>query len=760
MAGGKKKKKAAANPARGFATTSVPSKPKMVQPDEDEVSPPTPTPGDDKGSSTTKHLDRLPDVSTPNFQNMMPDDFEAYLEDAELQIMLDANTARCKSEATRQSSRLQGEVRQLRSQSSQLTIHNWLDDTAANKILSLPLEPSSSPSHFEPLKSGDQKLVLDLWILQRVLSALALPQIDQALRHVAGLALTRRLTSDGAYVWGLVEALDWLASNVAHKTLPSYQSSSVTSDATSSQPHQASHAATNETRTQSSGTSLSHQSPTPGTATTSSQVLTPTTDDISEQSRGSTPSTGATTPSNLQTSDEESSDEDQNDPMHLVERHVQLRTEIWNREHKAFHLRKSKGHEVKTEKQRAKLKKIERDMLFDKDESDRIWQPILVGLKAKENLRLRQERQVRQKPRPAEKPSNAKAVAESSAPANGEVDEDEDADVFGGMFAADADPNDHQPQPLATNIRIVDFGTSIGTKPRQLLEQTCRTIDPAFTLKFMALQQTSYSNRHRLELMWSADKEADRHAIQAVSDEVTVTIEPQHWVLEMGKTAAATNEQSISYAATVMLFLVSSLDAQDGQISLRLAGAWRELVVKLHEKRKEAVNAYDKLALKDIRHLVNEAIESWESSTKSNDTTTADDNNNHVDLTVRQGPNQNSTFDPERAQREWFGRASHPAFKRMLASRERLPIYSHKEHILTQIAMNPITILCAETGSGKLLPYSCMSFKLTILRQEHAMRLVYPRARAICWSRLSNINHTTSSNFCDHPCTQSKPGAW
>jgi ATP-dependent RNA helicase DHX29 len=725
MAGGKKKKKPAANPARGFATTSVPSKPKTVQPDEDEVSPPTPTPGDDNGPSTPKQLDRLPDVSTSDLQNMMPDDFEAYLEDAELQIMLDANTARCKSEATRQASRLQGEVRQLRSQSSQLTIHNWLDDTATDKILSRPLEPSSSPSHFEPLKSGDQKLVLDLWILQRVLSALALPQIDQALRHVTGLALTRRLTSDGAYVWGLVEALDWLASDIALKALPSYQSSPVTSDATSNQSQQTPHPATNGTRTQSSGNSLSHQPPTPGTAIASSQVLTLTTDDISEQSRGSTPSTEAPTPSNLQTSEEESSDDEQNDPMHLVERHVQIRTKIWHREHKAFHLRKSKEHEAKTEKQRAKLKKIERDMLFDKDESDRIWQPILLGLEAKENLRLRQERQIRQKSRPAENPSNAKAVAESSAPANGEVDEDEDADVFGGMFAADPDPNDHQPQPLATNIRIVDFGTSIGTKPRQLLEQTCRTIDPAFTLKFTALQQTSYSNRHRLELMWSADKEADRHAVQAVSDEVTTTMDPQHWILEMDKTAAATNEQSISYAATVMLFLVSSLDAQDGQISLRLAGAWRELVVKLHEKRKEAVNAYDKLALKDIRHLVNEAIENWENRTKSNDATIAGDNNHHVELAVRSGPNQNVSFDPERAQREWFGRASQPAFKRMLASRERLPIFFHKEHILTQIAMNPITILCAETGSGKLLPHSQANIELTNLRQEHAMRLLH-----------------------------------
>lgn len=697
MAAGKKKKKPAANPARGFATTSIPSKPKPAQTDEEELDQPQPTVKDQYASPTPNHFEGVSSVPASDFQNMLPDEFETYLEDAELQTLLDTNSPRCKSDSARQVSRLHVELRQLRPQSHQLSTFSWLDDAQADKVLLIPMESQSTPSNFDPLKNGDHKMVLDLWVLQRVLSALALPRIDEALKFVLDLALRHPLATDPAYIWGLIEALDWLAAHIPLNELPKYQTLSLAaSESNNAKPTQRLSA---QMRTDNDAAHDSEGAPSRHPPTTSR------TDEKAETRPPLVSSNDAQSSSMTEASSEESSDDDLNDPMYLIEKHVKLRTRLWKRENRDSSLQNSSRNDLKSQKQRSKLSKIEQDILFDKTEANELWNPVLVRLEAQENLKRRAAKKAHVNTSASDNQPETNHRAADATSSND--DEDENADMFGAMFTASIDANDDQPRPLASSIHVIDFGNPIGTKPRLLLEQTCRTIDPGFNLKFTALQQTSHSNRHRLDLFWTSDRGCDRFAVQAALDEVTITVQPQSWILEMDKTAAASNEQSLSYAATVMLFLVSSLYGQDGQISLRLAGAWRELVVRLLERRKEFVNTHDKLELREMRRLVYDSTEKFENNQKQNGLKFPEAKSELADLPVRQRPTDNDVFSPQRAHQEWSSRLSSPAFKRMLTAREQLPIFSQRDHILEQISSNTITIICAETGSGEFFWLYC-----------------------------------------------------
>ena len=223
----KKKKKPAANPARGFTTVSVPSKPRQDEnPDDnlhiDEGTIDTP---DDQVTATlhTKDAPAIPDIC-----DLLPDQLEDYLEDAELQTLLDSDSIRCKSEAARQVTRLNTEIRQLRAQSVTLSTFGWLDDSNIERILHNSMtESPSTTSATDLFSDGDHKTLLHTWVLQQVLSSLAFPRVADALAYVLQTALVSELKTATGYTWGLTAALDWYALNVPLKELPDYQASPV-----------------------------------------------------------------------------------------------------------------------------------------------------------------------------------------------------------------------------------------------------------------------------------------------------------------------------------------------------------------------------------------------------------------------------------------------------------------------------------------------------------------------------------------------------
>lgn len=133
-----------------------------------------------------------------------------------------------------------------------------------------------------------------------------------------------------------------------------------------------------------------------------------------------------------------------------------------------------------------KLKKIEKDVLFDQHEADDQW-----------NLRRNQLAQENAQRRKLQLPPLAKVSAKTSVVNSGQAsstesdpssrasssddsDDDDDDAAFGDLFASTA--QDDEPQvPKAegqtgpeNNIIIRDFGQFKGISPRRVLEEACR----------------------------------------------------------------------------------------------------------------------------------------------------------------------------------------------------------------------------------------------------------------------------------------------
>lgn len=215
MAPNKKKKKPAGNPARGFATTSVASKPKQEKSTTtDEV-----TPQKKEDITLAEVAPKAPSVDEhpPEEVEKTPEELESQLEHDELQLLVEKHAAKARRESRRQVLKFQTDRRVLRSQSEPMTVHDWLSNDAMESIISL----AQTESHDSNLRQGQQSLLkilseeealTKLWMLDLTLRDLGFTSshIESVLRWLCANAAA----IDGtAGIWGLQEALEWLALN-------------------------------------------------------------------------------------------------------------------------------------------------------------------------------------------------------------------------------------------------------------------------------------------------------------------------------------------------------------------------------------------------------------------------------------------------------------------------------------------------------------------------------------------------------------------
>ena len=246
MAGAKKKKsKPAANPARGFATTSVASKPRVeaaapagtppngtVASDSSAVTStikPDPSIAPSTGQTSQPATDSKPELS------LSPEEFERQLEESELQLLVEKHAQKVKRDATRQKTRLETDRRLLRGQAEPLNTRKWLPQELMDQILDL-IQPesrfsASSLATERPInekKPSEEDLTMRLWTLQQTLSSLSFSaeKIDAVLQYVLDLAPSIS-SANRDYIWGLEEALDWLAKSCEREELRDYDSRSV-----------------------------------------------------------------------------------------------------------------------------------------------------------------------------------------------------------------------------------------------------------------------------------------------------------------------------------------------------------------------------------------------------------------------------------------------------------------------------------------------------------------------------------------------------
>lgn len=227
----KRKKKPASNPARGFATVSVPSKPKSVD---------STTPASTVDSRSVTESDR-PTPAEPSqppsekqepssLQNYSPEELEKHLENAELQLLVEKFAAKCKNDAARQVAKLETERRVLRQQAVSLNLSEWLPKEVQELILSLAEaeEREISPPSSLKKSSSEEELYMRLWTLRETLMKLGFPEVkvEEALKHVLFYLPGTATSSNRDVVPNLDESLDWLAMHCLPAELPSYTQSS------------------------------------------------------------------------------------------------------------------------------------------------------------------------------------------------------------------------------------------------------------------------------------------------------------------------------------------------------------------------------------------------------------------------------------------------------------------------------------------------------------------------------------------------------
>lgn len=248
MAGAKKKKKPAANPARGFATTSIASKPRADPSDANDGTsaeqPSSALPskgGNPAASAKGAHANAAPnpagaaaglvaDGATKKTE-LSPEEFERQLEESELQLLVEKHAQKVRRDAQRQRARLETDRRLLRGQAEPINARKWLPPELMDQILDLiaaegrfataglGAEHYSSSGKMPP----EEDLIIRLWTLEMTLAGAGFPEerAKAVLQHVLDIA-PNVAAANKETIWGLDEALDWLARECSRDDLPDY----------------------------------------------------------------------------------------------------------------------------------------------------------------------------------------------------------------------------------------------------------------------------------------------------------------------------------------------------------------------------------------------------------------------------------------------------------------------------------------------------------------------------------------------------------
>jgi ATP-dependent RNA helicase DHX29 len=233
MAGKKKTKKPAANPARGFATTSVASKPRADVPESADET----VPGTVKAENAPQSRDAPPSGSTTTTagqvaqpKTLSPEEFERQLEESELQLLVEKYAQKARRDAQRQRTRLETDRRLLRGQAESLNAKKWLPQELMDHVLDLIQAEGRFAASSVSSDGGtsrlpaEEDLTIKLWTLQQTLAGSDCPQerIQPALQYVLDIAPNISVNPKSESIWGLEEVMDWLARECERDELPDY----------------------------------------------------------------------------------------------------------------------------------------------------------------------------------------------------------------------------------------------------------------------------------------------------------------------------------------------------------------------------------------------------------------------------------------------------------------------------------------------------------------------------------------------------------
>ncbi|TDZ33876.1 putative helicase [Colletotrichum trifolii] len=702
MAGpSKKKKKPAVNPARGFATTSVASSKARAEPAEASEntaggrSACTATQLTPQGAPSSVAQPALVGDDT-NKNVLSAEEYEKQLEEDELQLLVEKYAQKIRRDAQRQRARLETDRRLLRAQADAVNTKRWLPQELMDQVLDLIQAESrfaSSSLSSESTANGkmlpEEDMIIKLWTLQQTLAGVGFPQdrVKSVMRHILDIAPNIPVVAKDS-LWGLDEALDWLARECPSEELPAYE-------------EQGRNGCRNGSPT---------ESPLPSGTTTPKLLDTETRQKPASQRKKAL----ATCDSDIEPDD-------------LVPVYIETKTKLLELERgqqeqkrQGYSRSNENGIQSKTDKLRAKINKIERDVLFDRLPAEQPWKTrkleIEKRLSAAKKQRAREDAD-----RISEnifEDSNVHADGDINTEAAriavevlAEADNDDDgggelANLFDSLPMTEVDATGKSSTVLngadGTKVTIRDFGRWSGVTPMRVLEEACRSRDAAVRITYSLISEVSFANRHLLSISWARGQDI---LPQSLATSVEIDAHPTNFTFSMKSIATPDKKQSEAFVATWALFHVFGISAKEEKVGMRLPAVWRELWDDLSESRKSVLDSKDRDAIRELRALVRQRQDQeledgviLHGAFKGRATARS-----HSDKKEDVGQDlvKRLSGDPDRYQNVWAQKIKSPRYKAMLQFRMRLPMWHFKQQVTEAVDTEQIVIICGETGCGK-----------------------------------------------------------
>lgn len=686
MAPNRKKKKPASNPARGVATTSLPSKAKVeAESTQDEA---TENYGRQDEIQILREMpvgSKESNIQAATINEMTPEDLERHLEEAELQELVEGNSVQSQKDSTRQATRLETERRTLRVHANKLSTSSWLSEDSVKELLDSSQEDQrqiilhGSTSDASKVESD---LTIKVWSLKRLLESLGLPRSDEALKHVLRLAHIDAVGDDKDYIWGLPDSLEWYGHNADRLDMTFYESVDARSVADSRSP-------------------------------SVSRPVTPNVEELQDNSAESKETEIETSDDSASSSDHGIDSDEDNDPSKLASKWLDLRRSILRTEHLKPGRQKTSRFKARMFKLQQRLKGIESDPLFDGYEAEVAWREtipqVFAEIQAENSLLEPAQERV-----DIDSVINSKgATSQKLTKRNGDVMKDGGLDraqeqqevdvIFGDMFTAPESYKASQALSSETesglDVSLVDFGKWSGLNPRRVLEETCKIRDKKSRVRLSLITRTTYSNRHKLSIHWTSPQVYDPW-LSALPKTLQTKFSPLVVEIQMQQIAAPTAAQSEAYISTVALFALCLTTPGQQKMSLRMPPVWRDVWQDLSQARQTAVETAEKGEIKRVKLIIEDISKEF--------------GGRQEELKVLIPVEQNGTLsqpqhftvstlktDTDVICQEWGRKSSTSQFQRMQEQRGQLPISSYRQKIVECVAMNSITIISAETGAGK-----------------------------------------------------------
>ncbi|KAJ3498286.1 hypothetical protein NLG97_g1245 [Lecanicillium saksenae] len=681
MAGNKKKKKPAANPARGFATTSIAAKPRPEATETDSAGSAA-APPDKKDAPPSTSEAPKPDSGNAQEKPLSAEEFEKQLEESELQLLVEKLSQKCKRDAARQRNRLETDRRLLRGQAESINSIKWFNSELMDHIQDLisgetrfSVSSLSAENHGAGKMPSEEEMVARLWTLQLTLQSAGFQEsrVRSAVKHI--LDITPSISAPGKdLIWGLEESLDWLARECDVGELPAYESKpkpTVKGDTPSDTPIPSRSATPKPGRQQARDRKM--QSPTKKTVVTCDSDI---------------------------------------EPDELTPEYISSKAKLLELSRTVS---ESDDNAMAAAKLEAKIRMIENDVLFDKASAEIQWRAKKIVLEqqlaaARKQMGAEREPAASREALKLEEPKEDGINDEAERIAAEILAEGEDMDDIGGLFDSlpqnEVDPTTGKSQTVingANGIRLVlkDFGKWTGMGPRRILEEACRSRDASVKLQYKIVSEASFASQQALDISWNKAQELPQ---PVPTTDVSIELLPSHFSFTMAGVATPDAKQSEAYIATMALFHIFSTNAREEKVNLRLPPAWKDLWSELAETKKSHADAADRTVVKDLRGLVRERLDQEledgviiQGAFRGRGN--AKQQSEATDGTSSRSRQINGNADLFR--KIWADKSGTAKYQTMLNSRMQLPMWNFKSQVLEAVANNQVVIVCGETGCGK-----------------------------------------------------------